>query len=177
MVETVKFNVGGKHFEVSRNLIEQDPTTTLAKMISKTWEKQPGEPMFIDRDGEKFAYVLDYLRYGSIDLPPAIPLSMFTRELDYYCIPLTKGSVKAVKEKSFGEVVKDVKTNHVALDLAFECHNRFYEFMTDSSGSTTWWFSKDHEQYNSFGLFLISRETARQHSITFSTNTLVLLLP
>jgi hypothetical protein len=33
MVDTVKFNVSGKHFEVSRALIDEYPDTKLAKMI------------------------------------------------------------------------------------------------------------------------------------------------
>ena len=93
MVDTVKLNVGGKHYEVSRDLIDQHPDTLLAKLISETWEKEPDKPIFIDRDGEKFAHVLDYLRYGSIELPPSVPKSMFERELDYYGILVTDASV------------------------------------------------------------------------------------
>jgi hypothetical protein len=54
------------------------------------------KPLFIDRDGDKFSYVLDYLHYGSIDLPPAIPKTMFQRELDYYGIAAEDGTVKAI---------------------------------------------------------------------------------
>ena len=50
MAETVKFNVGGKHFEVSRALIEQTPGSMLAKMITETRKKEPDELIFIDRD-------------------------------------------------------------------------------------------------------------------------------
>jgi hypothetical protein len=77
MVDTVKFNVGGRHFEVSRALIDQHPDTMLAKMISETWEKEPDNPIFIDRDGDMFDHVLNYVRYGSIDLPISIPRTMF----------------------------------------------------------------------------------------------------
>jgi hypothetical protein len=38
---TVKFNVGGRHYEVSRSLIETFPETMLAKMVSETWQKDP----------------------------------------------------------------------------------------------------------------------------------------
>ena len=72
MVDTVKFNVGGKHFEVSRALIDARPESMLAKMISETWEKDPENRMFIDRDGDLFALVLNYLRYGSIELPVTV---------------------------------------------------------------------------------------------------------
>jgi len=83
MTDTVKFNVGGKHFEVSGALISANSETMLAKMISETWEQEPEKPIFIDRDGDMFAHVLNYLRYGSIELPISTTQAMFQRELDY----------------------------------------------------------------------------------------------
>ena len=61
---TIKFDVGGKHFEVSRDLLEAHSETMLGKLVSETWRKDPKEPVFIDRDGDIFAHVLNYLRYG-----------------------------------------------------------------------------------------------------------------
>lgn len=136
MAETIKFNVGGKHFEVSRALIEQTPESMLAKMITEKWKKEPDELIFIDRDGDKFAHVLDYLRYGSIELPPAIPQTMFKRELDYYGIPANDTSIKDI---SIAEVIRkfneefNIQTKqfnrqkliHDVFSLAVQCHNRF----------------------------------------------------
>lgn len=61
---TVKFNVGGRHFEVSRDLMEKHFETMLGRLVSEAWQQDPEEPVFIDRNGDTFAYVLDYLRYG-----------------------------------------------------------------------------------------------------------------
>ncbi len=61
---TIKFNVGGKHFEVSRDLMEEHSETMLGKLVSEAWQQDPEEQVFIDRNGDTFAYVLDYLRYG-----------------------------------------------------------------------------------------------------------------
>ena len=61
---TIKFNVGGRHFEVSRDLLEGHSETMLGKLVSEAWQADPEERIFIDRDGDKFAHVLDYLRYG-----------------------------------------------------------------------------------------------------------------
>ena len=61
---TIKFNVGGKHFEVSRDLMEKHSETMLGRLVSEAWQQDPEEPVFIDRNGDTFAYVLDYLRYG-----------------------------------------------------------------------------------------------------------------
>jgi hypothetical protein len=128
MADTVQFNVGGRHFEVSRALIDAIPDSMLARMISETWEKEPGKPMFIDRDGDKFAHVLDYLRYGSIELPVTITQAMFQRELDYYGIPAADGSVTQVKKKTPGQTAFEIRQqhlNHKIYSLAVECNNRF----------------------------------------------------
>ena len=64
MVDTVKFNVGGRHFEVSRALIDAHSDTMLGRLVSETWNEDQGKDVFIDRDGELFAHILNYLRYG-----------------------------------------------------------------------------------------------------------------
>lgn len=64
MVNTVKFNVGGRIFEVSRDLIDRHSDTMLGKSVSDTWKEDPEEAVFIDGNGDIFACVLDYLRHG-----------------------------------------------------------------------------------------------------------------
>ena len=64
MVDTVKFNVGGKHFEVSSALINEHSNTVLGKLVSDTWNEDLGKAVFIDRDGDIFSHVLNFLRYG-----------------------------------------------------------------------------------------------------------------
>ena len=61
---TIKFNVGGRHFEVSRDLIDTHAETMLGKLVSDAWQEDPEQEVFIDRNGDIFAHVLDYLRYG-----------------------------------------------------------------------------------------------------------------
>ena len=61
---TLAKSLGGKHFEVSRDLIEAHSETMLGKLVSEAWQADPEETVFIDRDGDIFAYVLNYLRYG-----------------------------------------------------------------------------------------------------------------
>ena len=64
MIDTVKFNVGGRHFEVSRALVDEHSDTVLGKLVSDTWSDDSGNVVFIDRDGDIFAHILNYLRYG-----------------------------------------------------------------------------------------------------------------
>lgn len=78
----------------------------LEKSISDTWDNEPGKPLFIDRDGDKFALVLDYLRYGSIDSPPSVPQTMIQRELDYYGVVARNTENCGVRTMTFVELTK-----------------------------------------------------------------------
>jgi hypothetical protein len=157
MVETVKFNVGGKHFEVSRALIVEHPDTMLAKLISKAWENESDKdkPIFIDRDGDKFSYVLDYLRYGSIELPQSIPKTMLQRELDYYGIAVADGTVKSM---SFIECVQtnNAKFEHHKLvkdmlALAAKCNIKLLQQVDTGMESVTFDVRKEERGlYNSY---------------------------
>lgn len=87
--QTVKFNVGGRHFEVSRALIEQPRAgSTLQRMVTaRAIGQDERAAVFIDRDGDTFAQVLNFLRHdGNIVLPVSIPKEMFLRDLDFYGI-------------------------------------------------------------------------------------------
>lgn len=73
---TVQLNVGGTKYTVSKALIEQYPTTMLARLVSDTWQKDPAEEIFIDRDGHTFRHVLAYMR----DLKVSLSLKQASKE-------------------------------------------------------------------------------------------------
>jgi hypothetical protein len=82
---TVHFNVGGKIHEVSRSLIEKYPDSMLRTLVSKAWlNDEQKDPLFIDRDGERFRYCLDYMRYGEVALPITVSKDAILKDLDYY---------------------------------------------------------------------------------------------
>ena len=133
---TVKLNVGGRHYEVSHALIKQYPDTMLARLVSKEWNEDPNKRIFIDRDGGIFAHVLNYMRYGSIELPSSLPLAMFERELDYYgvsieesCIHEQQSSIQAMKQ--IKQQIVEAELHHDMLLIAATCYNKFM------SGKTT----------------------------------------
>ncbi|KAL3778352.1 hypothetical protein HJC23_013812 [Cyclotella cryptica] len=86
--ETVTFDVGGKICKVSREIIDENPYSMLAHLTDLEWS-----PIFIDRDGDVFAQVLNYLRYGRITLPITIPKDMFLQELEFYGIVPGEGTI------------------------------------------------------------------------------------
>lgn len=83
--QTVRFNVGGDIYEVSRSLLSDHPTTLMAKIASKTWQQDGlDQPYFIDGDGERFRYCLDYMRRGRVYLPLTVSKGSLLQDLDYY---------------------------------------------------------------------------------------------
>jgi len=77
---TVKFNVGGKLYEVSKSLLHRFPNTLLAQKVSDA----NTSPIFIDRDPDRFAYCLDYMRDGGrLHLPEMITKSSILQDLKF----------------------------------------------------------------------------------------------
>lgn len=81
--ETVSFNVGGRIFQVRRSLLEGFPNTVLARSVSKEWH-EGGEPIFIDRDADRFRYCLDFMRDGQVQLMHPESPEALLKELEYY---------------------------------------------------------------------------------------------
>jgi len=140
---TAKLNVGGRYFEVSLSLIKQAPhcdETMLSRLVSKEWNNNtnidnPTQEIFIDRDGDIFAHVLNYLRYGSIELPNSIPISMFERELDFYGITIHQSSIQQSTSVGTMQRIKkeiaNAELHHDMLLIATSCHTKYM------SGRTT----------------------------------------
>jgi len=80
MTDIAKFNIGGQRYEVSRSLLESHDTM-LAKSASDQWQKDPETEIFIERDGLRFRFVLDYLRDGKVGLPITETTDAFVAEL------------------------------------------------------------------------------------------------
>jgi hypothetical protein len=92
--EIVVLNVGGKRIETSKHTLTRIPGTMLQAMFSgrhRLRRDQDGS-YFLDRDKERFLYVLNYLRTGKLMLPnPDTEIHMYEAvldEFDYFCIPI-----------------------------------------------------------------------------------------
>lgn len=62
MANVVRFDVGGIQYKVSNSLLQRYPNTMLAQSAWEECQGNPGEVVFLERDGSNFKYVLDYLR-------------------------------------------------------------------------------------------------------------------
>ncbi|CAB9496770.1 POZ domain-containing protein KCTD8 [Seminavis robusta] len=82
---TVKLDVGGTVYKVSRSLIESFPGTMPAKLVSKRWTTRADDDtmIFIDRNGDRFQYVLDYMRDNEVHLPLSVPKAAIVKDLEF----------------------------------------------------------------------------------------------
>ena len=92
MVESIEFIVGGMRYEVNQSLLLQFPNTLLARAVSETWNQSGNSnnssstngPILINRNGERFAYILDYMRDNRINLPITVSKEDIINDLNYY---------------------------------------------------------------------------------------------
>ena len=88
--ELVELNVGGVHYTTTVNTLHQaEPDSLLASIISahsnETFARDSNNRIFLDRDGQLFRFVLDYLRNKKILLPDNFNERERLRvEADYY---------------------------------------------------------------------------------------------
>jgi BTB/POZ domain len=83
-LKTVQIDVGGTVYKVSRSLIEAFPKTFLYQMVTKTWSVDNKAPIFIDRNGDRFQYILDLMRDNEVHLPLSISKAAILRDLEYF---------------------------------------------------------------------------------------------
>lgn len=130
---TIRLNVGGTSYEVSRSTIEKYPDTMLARMVSEAWSSDDGsdkdkKALFIDRDGERFRYVLDYMRDGSdVSLPVLVSKEGFLKDLEYFGFE-NVNPTNVFSSSNYAQIVQ--KMNGLDDDLGFAllahyCFTRF----------------------------------------------------
>jgi N-acetylneuraminic acid mutarotase len=92
----VKLNIGGYHFETSVQTLRRVPHTFFDAYFSGRYSQDvcPDGSIFVDRNGEHFSHVLEYMRDGvvSVARPRARPdvslLRALKREFGFYSIEL-----------------------------------------------------------------------------------------
>mmetsp|Transcript_1081 Transcript_1081/g.1312 ORF Transcript_1081/g.1312 Transcript_1081/m.1312 type:complete len:229 (+) Transcript_1081:336-1022(+) len=132
MTETAQFNVGGIVYQVSRSLLQSHPDTMLAKSASDQWQEDPESEIFIERDGSRFRFVLDYLRDGCVCLPITEPKDGFIRELEYYNIESDQAKIKNDKIQKANwlqlqEFMQSTRTDSICSTIAIHVMKHIFE--------------------------------------------------
>jgi hypothetical protein len=78
------FNVGGKNFEISKDLIQKYPNSKFSSLFSS-----PNE-IFIDHNPLAFSVILDYLRYNRLLVPNNVAKEVIELQLREFRIPYDK---------------------------------------------------------------------------------------
>jgi len=86
MAGTVLFNVGGQQYRISQSLLDTQPKCMPTRSASEHWHSDDSSEIYIDRNGSRFQYVLDYLRDGRVVLPISECKEAIISELEYYSI-------------------------------------------------------------------------------------------
>jgi hypothetical protein len=95
----VKLNIGGYHFETSIKTLRRVPHTFFDAYLSGRYAQDVCRDgsIFVDRDGEYFGHILEYVRDGVVSVaePGARQSITLLRalklEFGFYCIELSKG--------------------------------------------------------------------------------------
>eukprot|EP00928_Gymnodinium_smaydae_P013788 TRINITY_DN15000_c0_g5_i1.p1 TRINITY_DN15000_c0_g5~~TRINITY_DN15000_c0_g5_i1.p1 ORF type:complete len:289 (+),score=43.76 TRINITY_DN15000_c0_g5_i1:61-867(+) len=114
---TVKFNVGGKHFEVL-----YEPTLTLHRdsLLHQLAENAAdGEEIFVEADSDLFQYMLNYHRHRKIYIPFTVSKDAVLREAQILGLPVRDediiqqtpplGDVMCLADSVFRESTEDVE--------------------------------------------------------------------
>eukprot|EP00173_Palmaria_palmata_P002371 Plantae.Rhodophyta-Palmaria_palmata.ctg25125.p1 GENE.Plantae.Rhodophyta-Palmaria_palmata.ctg25125~~Plantae.Rhodophyta-Palmaria_palmata.ctg25125.p1 ORF type:complete len:160 (-),score=15.73 Plantae.Rhodophyta-Palmaria_palmata.ctg25125:88-567(-) len=89
--ETVRFNVSGKRYEVTRSFLMMHKSTMLYTSWAKPWQKNTEIAFF--RDGGRFRYCLEYLLEGHVVIPSGISKEDLILDLEYYKINFEKENI------------------------------------------------------------------------------------
>jgi len=103
--QKIILNVGGTRFETRLDTITKHGTNTMLGAMLLSFNSEPKEEYFIDRDSELFRYILNYYRTGFLMCPSGIHVQVMQNEVDFYGIP--KDAMR-VYQKQFTLAAKKV---------------------------------------------------------------------
>lgn len=100
--DVVALNVGGMIYETTKDTLVKDTKSYFATTLLKE-NLEVTQPYWIDRDGTRFSYVLNYLRNGTICLSDIPSLEAIAEEAHYFQLyqlqELCEERIKAIAKK------------------------------------------------------------------------------
>jgi hypothetical protein len=105
----VELNIGGYRFQTSVDTLRRVPYTFFDAYFSGRYAQDVCDDgsIFVDRDGENFGHILEYMRDGVVSVaePGAYPsvrlLRLLKREFGFYCIELCVERPVVLKRPAF----------------------------------------------------------------------------
>ena len=104
-------------------MLQDFPQTLLERSASKVWN-EGGDEVFIEGNGHRFQYTLDFMRHGKVTLPHSESSDAFLTEMEYYGIACNEEQVfenEKVSVSNITEILQSMKTatfsNLIAIDI------------------------------------------------------------
>ncbi len=122
----VRYNVEGRVFQISHELVQRHPTTKLAIMAKQQQQQQQqwnnSDGIFLDGNSDRFSYVLDYVRTGQVMLPATISKAALLQDLHFYGFEhIPPDAVISYSASGEGSTtVKEATTTNVSADHYYE---------------------------------------------------------
>ena len=93
----IKLNVGGRKFETTVATLTGQKQSFFSSLLCHTPEEHLQGELFIDRDGDAFVPILNFLRTGVLYVPPSLlePAVRMVCAEHAACIPLSDGKLSA----------------------------------------------------------------------------------
>ena len=116
--DIVRLDVGGTRYKVSRDTLMRCEGSMLANLVSGKWKEGNGEgEIFIDRDGGRFKYILDYLRSDRVYLPDLSDRSALQDEFDYFGINADMSKIFLKDDfVTISELGEEIKVHEAAIE-------------------------------------------------------------
>lgn len=112
----VCLNIGGRLYETTKMTLCKESESYFSRMFDHDWSEQildkPESEIFIDRDPNNFAIILDFLRYGYCVLPDNDHLWKLEMDVDYYNLQEMSRYIKDQTTKKFPETLIHFKSTH-----------------------------------------------------------------
>jgi len=83
----VTFLVGGQQFQILEQTIRSRGQTLLSDLLDDPEHAGKSAPIYVQGDSERFKYIMDWYRFGSICMPLTMSLEAMQRECAYYGLP------------------------------------------------------------------------------------------
>jgi BTB/POZ domain len=131
---------------VNRGLLAKFAENEMMLHVAAETLNNENYPIFIDRDGERFVYVLDSVRDGKVSLPISISKGAFLSDLSYYGIEVTDSNLIVVSSCTCASQLLLCMQNHgkhmERLDfekrMSTLCEIECHQHIITSSKSNRW---------------------------------------
>jgi hypothetical protein len=131
---SIELNIGGYRYQTSVQTLRRLPHTFFDAYFSGRYEQDvcADGSIFVDRDGEHFGHVLEYMRTGVVSVaePGALPsvslLRSLKREFGFYCIELCAEQASDLGDEQdlFDSLISKNDTEQPSINIGSTEENR-----------------------------------------------------